>query len=69
MARVRKMVICPKCGQRKIIENETEKKKISLNSSSVFQGQFSVKIGKMALESSVILQIFGNFGVQQFYWT
>ena len=27
MARIRKMVICPKCGQRKIIENETEKKK------------------------------------------
>ena len=27
MARIRKMVICPKCGQRKkIIENETEKK-------------------------------------------
>ena len=24
MARIRKMVICPKCGQRKIIENETE---------------------------------------------
>ena len=29
MARIRKMVICPKCtcGQRKIIENETGKKK------------------------------------------
>ena len=27
MARIRKMVICPKCGKRKIIENETEKKK------------------------------------------
>ena len=27
MARIRKMVICPKCGQRKIMENETEKKK------------------------------------------
>ena len=25
MARIRKMVICPKCGQRKIIENETGK--------------------------------------------
>ena len=27
MARIRKMVICPQCGQRKIIENETGKKK------------------------------------------
>ena len=27
MARIRKMVICPKCGQRQIIENETGKKK------------------------------------------
>ena len=27
MARIRKMVMCPKCGQRKIIENENDKKK------------------------------------------
>ena len=27
MARIQKMVICPKCGEKKIIENETEKKK------------------------------------------
>ena len=27
MARIRKMVICPKCGQRKIIETKLEKKK------------------------------------------
>ena len=26
MARIRKMVICPKCGEKKIIENETEQK-------------------------------------------
>ena len=27
MARIRKMVICPKCGEKKIMENETERKK------------------------------------------
>ena len=29
MAKIRKMVMCSKCGQRKIIENETEKKGVS----------------------------------------
>ena len=27
MARIQKMVICPKCGEKKIIEDETEQKK------------------------------------------
>ena len=27
MASIRKMVICPKCGEKKIIENETDKKR------------------------------------------
>ena len=44
MARIRKMVICPKCGERKVIENETEKKALF-----IVQGSSSLHLLTMKL--------------------
>ena len=37
MAKIRKMVICLKCGEKKISENETEKKKMGVSKCTVLK--------------------------------